>query len=252
MARNLSVRLPGGLINIPVKAEAALNPPVVLSNACDGDGSHELTAVKQHVACPVCDNSDRASFVKTVKQGKDLHRVDPDSLEAGTPSDDEKVFLEIKIHDARSVSSKTLPTGKSYHLVPQAKAPSAGQLYGLLRGLITELQYEGKVVVGTWAYAKVGMYSLSINEDGVIVMTGLAWPEDVRHPQVEAAPVNDDHLKMVRALVDTVTTDFDPESYKNPRVLPALVGESITPKPAPKKQDDLGDMLAAALATQAS
>lgn len=248
MARNLSVRLPGGLINIPVKAEAALNPAIVMSNACDGNGEHELTAVKQQVACPVCENTDRDSFVKAIKHGKELHRVDPDSLDADKPSDDEKAYLEIKVHDALDVSRQTLPTGKSYHLVPQAKAPSADQLYGLLRGLIIDLQYENKVIVGTWAYAKIGMYSLSISEDGVIIMTGLAWPEDVRHPAAPTTDVNEDHLKMVRALVEPITTEFDPAEYRNPRVAPALLGEEPAAKPAPKKkQDDLGDLLAAAL-----
>ena len=103
---------------------------------------------------------------------------------------------------------------KAYYLEPES---TGAKPYALLRQALLDA---GRVAVVTVALRqRTTIALLRVHEvpqgEPVIVLQTLMWPDEVRVPDftIETGEVKDAEVQMARALVDTLSGDFDPEEF---------------------------------------
>ena len=144
---------------------------------------------------------------------------------------------------------------RSYYTEPE---PQGVRAYALLRDA---LERSGMVAVAKVALRNRESLAVLRTRDGVIVMTTLMWPDEVRVADFEFleedVEVRSQELKMAASLIDSMTVDFDPAQYTDQyrEALEELVeakieGHEVTaPPPPPEKPvTSLADALRASLA----
>src|SRR5487761_1177028 len=163
------------------------------------------------------------------------------------------------LHFAPSAQVEPILSSKSYYLEPE---PAGTRAYVLFRDA---LENSGKVAVANVALRqREALAALRVRE-GVITLETLLWPDEVRKPDFafldEDIEVRPQELKMAASLIDTMTEDFDPDSYHDSyrEALEAVVRAKIegndivrpsgTEAPEPKAQPaDLTEILRASVA----
>jgi DNA end-binding protein Ku len=100
---------------------------------------------------------------------------------------------------------------RSYFVEPESAGARA---YVLLRD---SLERSGKVALALVALRQRESLATLRTRDGLLVLETLLWPDEVRIP---AFPFLEDHiearsqeLKMAASLIESMTVDFDPDSY---------------------------------------
>jgi DNA end-binding protein Ku len=100
---------------------------------------------------------------------------------------------------------------RSYYAEPEQVGERA---YALLRD---SLERSGKVALALVALRQRESLATLRTRDGVLVVETLLWPDEVRAPDfafldsdIEARP---QELQMAASLIDSMTTDFDPDAY---------------------------------------
>lgn len=253
-----------GLFNIEVNVLAAADDDdkeTAFKTICVGEDdqhTHPPTAVKQSLGCPTCDNNVRDTFVK----GREVSKgsfvvVDPSELAAADVEAELKEQMQLTVHDAADVTTKTLPGAKTYFLEP-GKGPLTHKAYNLLRDKIKE--NPDKAYCTVWAArSKPGMYRLGVFGTA-ITLEQLCWPENVRSaPDVPAEEYSEAESAMLDQLVEAISADFDPSTYRDVRkeqiaavIAAAEAVDGIPTAASPKKTAapalDLSGALAAALA----
>ena len=100
---------------------------------------------------------------------------------------------------------------KSYYLEPDSRSPKA---YVLLRETLTKT--DRLAIVQFTLRQKTRLGVLRVNDD-VILLQGLLWGDEVRAPDFKSldtsVKVSANELKMSSSLVDSMSTDFDPDRY---------------------------------------
>ena len=102
---------------------------------------------------------------------------------------------------------------RSYYTEPD---PNGVRAYALLRDA---LERSGMVAVAKVALRQRESLAVLRVRDGVIVLTTLMWPDEIRIPDFEFleedVETRSQELKMAASLIDSMTVDFDPAQFSD-------------------------------------
>jgi DNA end-binding protein Ku len=247
-----------GLVNVPVKLYSAVSRKSVRFHEL-----HEPDGVRvQHRR--VCPAEDREISYEEIVKGYELGPgsyvvVSSEELEALDPQKtrtiDIKDFVDLAEIDPIFYDN-------AYYLAP---ASGAAKAYNLLLQAMTEA---GKVAIGRVVIRQKEHLAAIRPAGEVLTMATMLFGDEVVPPRAldeltaeEPAEASEREVAMARQLIDALTTDFDPDRYRDEyreRVLDLIErkarGEQVVsqPAPAPAAVPDLMAALEASLAAAGS
>ncbi|MGV2938620.1 Ku protein [Mesobacillus sp. LC4] len=200
-----------GLVNIPIKLHAATEDRDIklrtLHKECHSPIKYEKT-------CPVCDvevkNEDLVKAYEYTK-GKFVVLEDED-LEALRKENEDKA-VEI-IDFVKMTEIDPIYFQRSYFMSPNE---GGGKAYSLLRKALQESQKVGIAKIIIRAKEQLAVVRVYNN---TLVMETIHFPDEVRNtvdvPNVPAEDkVTEKELETAIMLIDQLTTEFEPEKYKD-------------------------------------
>lgn len=238
-----------GLVNIPVKLHSATeNKDIKLRQL------HEecKSPIKYERTCPVCERDvDNEEIVKAYEYAKNKFVVLDDEELSTLKQEQEDKAVEImdfvKLEEIDPIYFE-----RSYFLSPNEGGTKA---YALLRKALLDT---GKIGVAKIIIRSKEQLAIVRVYENTIVMETIHYPDEVRDVKdVPNVPADEElgkkELDTAKTLVDQLTSEFDPEKYKD-EYRTALLDlieakkndEEITtakPKPTPDNVTDLMDAL---------
>jgi DNA end-binding protein Ku len=244
-----------GLVNVPVKLYSAVSRKNVRFHQLNGETGNRIQ--QKRVDPETGDEVPYDQIVKGFELTKDRYVVvTPDELETLDPEKSRTIDIEDFV-DLEEIDP--IYYDHPYYLVPDKGSAKA---YGLLLGA---MEHSSKVAI-----AKVVLRSkeqlVAIRPAGDLLMmeTMIFHDEVVPHDDIDDLPdakelkASDRELKMAEQLIDSLSTEFEPERYRDEyreKVLELIErkaqGEEIAVQPeapAPAKVPDLMAALEASLA----
>ncbi|WP_284140174.1 Ku protein [Virgibacillus sp. LDC-1] len=200
-----------GLVNIPVKMHAATENKDVqfrqLHKECQ-------TPIKYEKTCPVCNREVKnEEIVKGFEYAKNKFVIlDEEDLEALRKEQTDKAVEIIDFVKLEEIDP--IYFEKSYYLSPNEGGTKA---YGLLR---TALKDSGKIGVAKMIIrAKEQLAVIRVYQNTLVAET-IHYPDEVRNvldvPNVpEEVETGKKELETAKMLIDQLTTEFNPENYKD-------------------------------------
>ena len=237
-----------GLVNVPVKLMGAVSPKDVRFNQLEaGTGAR----IKQkRVSAETGEEVPFDQIVKGYEVSPDNYVViEPQELEALDP----KATRSIEIEDFVDLDQiDPLYFERPYYLVPDKGGAKA---YALL----LEAMKESKKVGIARLVLRTKQYLAAIRPLGdALVLETLLYPDEVTLPdEVEGLPrddveIQDRELKIARQLIESLSTEFEPENYRDQyreRVLELIEqkaeGKQIVTQPATEEPTKVVDLMAA-------
>jgi DNA end-binding protein Ku len=242
-----------GLVNVPVKLFSATSPKDVRFHQLDARTNSRVR--QKRVSSTTGDEVPYEDIVKGYELRPDTYvTITPEELDSLDP----KATKSIDIEDFVDLDQiDPIYFERHYYLVPDKGGAKA---YALLRAAMEETNKVGiaRLVLRTKQYL-----AAIRAKDEVIIIETMLFPDEVVPPddldlpgdEVDVTPREE---KMARQLIDSLTTDFDPDKYHDEyreRVL-ALIeqkasGQEIVveePTEEPTKVVDLMAALEASLA----
>ena len=200
-----------GLVNIPVKLHSATENKDVklrqLHKECQ-------SPIKYEKVCPVCEREIKNDeIVKAYEYAKNkfVTLTDEELEEIQEKNTDKAVeimdFVQLEEIDP-------IYFEKSYYLSPNEGGSKA---YSLLR---RSLQETGKIGVAKMVIrSKEQLAAIRVYENTLVVET-IHYPDEVRNVQdvpnvPEEAEMSDKELDTAKLLIDQLSSEFDPEKYKD-------------------------------------
>ena len=256
MARSIwSGAISFGLVNVPVKLYSAVSRKTVRFNQLNAETGNRIQ--QKRVDPETGEEVPYEQIVKGFELTKDRYVIiTPDEMDALDPERTRTVDIEDFV-DLADIDP--IYYDHPYYLVPDKGAAKA---YGLL---LNAMEASGKVAI-----ARVVLRSkeqlVAIRPAGELLMmeTMIFADEVVPHDDLDDLPdakdlkVSDREVKMAQQLIDSLSSDFEPEKYRDEyrdKVLDLIErkaqGEEITvapEAPAPAKVPDLMAALEASLA----
>lgn len=242
-----------GLVNIPVKMHAATENKDVklrqLHKECK-------SPVKYEKVCPVCDREVKnEEIVKAYEYAKNKFVVlDEDDLKALQKEQEDKAVEIVDFVKLEEIDP--IYFEKSYYLSPNEGGSKA---YGLLRNALEDT---GKIGIAKMIIrSKEQLAVIRVYQNTLVVET-IHYPDEVRSVQdvpnvPEKVATAKKELDTAKMLIDQLTTEFDPEKYKDEyrTALLELIEEkknkdqtaTAKDKPAPDAASNLMDALQASL-----
>ena len=245
-----------GLVNVPVKLYSAVSRKTVRFHQLSSKTGTRIA--QKRVDPSTGDEVAYEDIVKGYELTKDRYVViTPDELEALDPERSRTIDIEdfVDIEDIDPVYYD-----HPYYLVPDKGAAKA---YGLLLGAMEE---SGKVAIARVVLrSKEQLVAIRPAPGGVLMMETMIFADEVVPPdQIDDLPdakeikASERELKMAQQLIDSLSSDFEPEKYHDEyreKVLELIerkaAGEEIAVQPEapqPKKVPDLMAALEASLA----
>lgn len=242
-----------GLVNIPVKMHAATENKDVklrqLHKECQ-------SPIKYKRTCPNCDREvESDEIVKAYEYAKNKFVVLDDEELANLKKEQEDKAVEI-VDFVKLDEIDPIYFEKSYYLSP---GDSGGKAYGLLR---SALEDTGKIGVAKMIIrSKEQLAIIRIYKNTLVVET-IHYPDEVRNVQdvpnvPEESKTAKNELDTAKMLIEQLTTEFDPEKYKDDyrTALLELIEEkknqeevtTAQEKPKPDNVTNLMDALEASL-----
>lgn len=243
-----------GLVNVPVKVFSATSSKDVRFHQLDGKSN---SRIKQKRVSAV--TGEEVPFEDIIK----AYEIAPDNYVTITPEEldalDPKATKTIDIEDFVDLDQiDPVYYERPYYLVPDKGGQKA---YALLRNAMRETNKVGiaRVVLRTKQY----LAAIRPKDDALVMETMLFADEvnsldelDLPGPDVD---VTDREEKMARSLIDSLTTDFEPDKYRDEyreRVL-ALIeqkasGQAIVAETAAEEAPRVVDLMAALEASLAA
>jgi DNA end-binding protein Ku len=237
-----------GLVNVPVKLMGAVSPKDVRFNQLEaGTGAR----IKQkRVSAETVEEVPFDQIVKGYEISPDNYVViEPQELEALDP----KATRSIEIEDFVDLDQiDPLYFERPYYLVPDKGGAKA---YALLLEAMKESQKVGiaRLVLRTKQY----LAAIRPLGDALVLET-LLYPDEVTLPdEIEDLPrddveIQDRELKIARQLIESLSTEFEPENYRDEyreRVLELIEqkaeGKQIVTQPATEEPTKVVDLMAA-------
>ncbi len=237
-----------GLVNVPVKLMGAVSPKDVRFNQLEaGTGAR----VKQkRVSAETGEEVPFDQIVKGYEISPDNYVViEPQELEALDP----KASRSIEIEDFVDLDQiDPLYFERPYYLVPDKGGAKA---YALLLEAMKESHKVGiaRLVLRTKQY----LAAIRPLGDALVLET-LLYPDEVTLPdEIEGLPrddveIQDRELKIARQLIESLSTEFEPENYRDEyreRVLELIEqkaeGKQIVTQPATEEPTKVVDLMAA-------
>jgi DNA end-binding protein Ku len=245
-----------GLVNVPVKLYSAVNKKTVRFHQLNGKTGHRIA--QKRTDSQTGDDVAFEDIVKGYELTKDRYVViTPDELETLDPVKSRSIDIEdfVNLADIDPVYYD-----HPYYLVPDKGAAKA---YGLLLDAMRE---SGKVAIAKVVIrSKEQLVAIRPAPGGVLMMETMIFADEVVSPEaIDDLPdpddlnVSDRELKMAQQLIESLTSEFEPEKYRDEyreKVLELIErkasGEEIAVQPeapAPAKVPDLMAALEASLA----
>ena len=245
-----------GLVNVPVKLYSSVSRKTVRFHQLNGKTGHRVS--QKRVDSDSGDEVQYEDIVKGYELTKDRYVViTPDELESLDPEKTRSIDIEdfVDLQDIDPVYYD-----HPYYLVPDKGASKA---YGLLLHAMEEadkvaiarvvIRSKEQLVAIRPAFGRALMMETMVFADEVVS------PEDIDDlPEADDLKISDRELKMAQQLIDSLSSEFEPEKYKDEyreKVLELIerkaAGEEIAVQPEapqPKKVPDLMAALEASLA----
>jgi DNA end-binding protein Ku len=243
-----------GLVNVPVKVFSATSSKDVRFHQLDGKSN---SRIKQKRVSAV--TGEEVPFEDIIK----AYEIAPDNYVTITPEEldalDPKATKTIDIEDFVDLDQiDPVYYDRPYYLVPDKGGQKA---YALLRNAMRETNKVGiaRVVLRTKQY----LAAIRPKDDALVMETMLFADEvnpldelDLPGPDVD---VTDREEKMARSLIDSLTTDFEPDKYRDEyreRVLELIEqkasGQAIVAETTTEEAPRVVDLMAALEASLAA
>ncbi|SEL42031.1 non-homologous end joining protein Ku [Rhodococcus maanshanensis] len=196
-----------GLVNVPVKVYTATEDHDIRFHQVHGaDGGR----IKYNRVCQECGKTIQFADIDKAYSSEDGTQViltDEDFDELPAAEKHEIPVLQF----VPSEQIDPILFEKSYYLEPDSASPKA---YQLLASTLTES--DRTALVHFTLRQRTRLAALRVR-DGVLVIQTLLWPDEVRAAEFEtldkAAAPSDKELAMAKSLVESMSEDFEPESY---------------------------------------
>jgi DNA end-binding protein Ku len=243
-----------GLVNVPVKLFTAVQPKDVRFNQLEAGTN---SRIKQKRVSSV--SGEEVGFDQIVKG----YEIGPDRYVVVTPEEldalDPKATRSIDIEDFVDLDQiDPVFYERPYYLVPETGGTKA---YALLRDAMRETNKVGiaRLVLRTKQY----LAAIRPKGDALVIETMLYADEVVDEDSLEGLPregeieVSERELKIARQLIDSLSTDFEPEKYRDEyrdKVLELIEakaeGQEVVAQPA--AEEDTGEVVDLMAALEAS
>jgi len=237
-----------GLVNVPVKLVGAVSPKDVRFNQLEaGTGAR----IKQKRVS--AETGEEVPFDQIVKG----YEISPDNYVVIEPQEldalDPKATRSIEIEDFVDLDQiDPLYFERPYYLVPDKGGAKA---YALL----LEAMKDSRKVGIARLVLRTKQYLAAIRPLGdALVLETLLYPDEVTLPdEIEGLPrddveIQDRELKIARQLIESLSTEFEPENYHDEyreRVLELIEqkaeGKQIVTQPATEEPTKVVDLMAA-------
>ncbi|WP_309129075.1 Ku protein [Microbacterium sp.] len=196
-----------GLVNVPVKVYSATEDhDVSLHQVHDEDGGR----IRYQRTCEVCGKVIAYSDIDRAYVDDDGRTIvlTKDDL-AALPAEKSREIDVVEFVPSDQVDLLTLD--RAYYLEPDSKSPKA---YVLLRKTLE--QTDRTAIVRFTLRQKTRLAALRVRGD-VLVLQTLLWSDEVREASFssldEDVKISDKELQLSSSLVDSYSSDFDPEEY---------------------------------------
>jgi DNA end-binding protein Ku len=245
-----------GLVNVPVKLYSAVSRKTVRFNQLNAKTGNRIQ--QKRVDPETGDEVAYEDIVKGYELTRDRYVVlTPEELDALDPERTRTIDIEdfVDLEDIDPVYYD-----HPYWLVPDKGAAKA---YGLL---MEAMRDAGKVAIARVVLrSKEQLVAIRPAGPGLMMETMIFADEVVPTDEIEELPdekelkVSDRELKMARQLIDSLSSDFEPERYHDEyreKVLDLIErkaqGEEITVQPEAPKPARVPDLMAALEASLAA
>lgn len=272
MSFRSSILIQLGILAVMVDLDSAVASAASLPNVCLGDVDvvdangqtvhappHIPTAIKQQNKCPDCTNTDKGSFKKARKVGKQFIVVDLEEV-AQAKADaigSTNTAIHLTVHPAGEVHLHTIHSGGAYSL----KAATQGMVESL--GLLTHHIKAHPELAFVCEFTPAGRsnhYELVVFGD-TLVLEQRCRTEDLKIVQMPLVEENLTNLGMLDQFLPTLVAPYDPALYhdKYLKTLDSILATKVAQdgvQSAPSKSTgpkvvgamDLSSILAAGLA----
>jgi DNA end-binding protein Ku len=245
-----------GLVNVPVKLYSAVNRKTVRFHQLNGKTGTRIA--QKRVDPATGEEVNYEDLVKGYELTKERYVIiTPEELESLDPEKSRTIDIEDFVD---LVDIDPVYYDHPYYLIPDKGAAKA---YGLLLNAMRE---SGKVAIARVVLrTKENLVAIRPAPGNVLMMETMIFADEVVPadeiddlPEAKELKASDRELKMAQQLIDSLSSDFEPEKYHDEyreKVLELIerkaAGEEIAVQPeapAPKKVPDLMAALEASLA----
>jgi DNA end-binding protein Ku len=245
-----------GLVNVPIKLYSAVSKKTVRFHQLNGETGNRIQ--QKRVDPETGEEVAYESIVKGFELTRDRYVViNPDELEALDPEKSRTIDIEDFV-DLTEIDP--VYYDHPYYLVPDKGAAKA---YGLL---LEAMRDAGKVAIARVVLrSKEQLVAIRPAGKGLMMETMIFADEVVPPDEIEELPdeeelkVSDRELKMARQLIDSLSTEWDPEKFSDEyrdKVLDLIErkaqGEEIAIQPEAPKPERVPDLMAALEASLAA
>jgi DNA end-binding protein Ku len=246
-----------GLVNVPIKLYSAVNKKTVRFNQLNGKTGHRIA--QKRVDPQTGEEVAYDDIVKGYELTKDRYvLITQEELDSLDPERTRTIDIEDFVD---LVDIDPVYYDHPYYLVPDKGADKA---YGLLMDAMREA---GKVAIARVVLrSKEQLVAIRPASGGVLMMETMIFADEVVPPDtIEDLPdeeeirASDRELKMARQLIDSLSSDFEPEKYHDEyreKVLELIErkasGEEIAVQPEAPEPTKVPDLMAALEASLAA
>jgi DNA end-binding protein Ku len=245
-----------GLVNVPVKLYSAVSRKTVRFHQLNRETGNRIS--QRRVDPETGDDVAYDDIVKGYELTKDRYVViTPEELEALDPERTRTIDIEdfVDLEDIDPIFYD-----HPYYLVPDTGATKA---YGLLLNAMRE---SGKVAIAKVVLRSKEQLVAIRPQDGLLCMETMIFADEVvSHDSIDELPAASDlnasprELKMAQQLIDSLSTDWTPEKYRDEyreKVLELIerkaAGEEIAVQPEAPQPAKVPDLMAALEASLAA
>jgi DNA end-binding protein Ku len=245
-----------GLVNVPVKLYSAVSRKTVRFHQLNRETGNRIS--QRRVDPDTGDDVSYDDIVKGYELTKDRYVViTPEELEALDPERTRTIDIEdfVDLEDIDPIFYD-----HPYYLVPDTGATKA---YGLLLNAMRE---SGKVAIAKVVLrSKEQLVAIRPQDELLCMETMIFADEVVSHDSIDELPAASDlkasarELKMAQQLIDSLSTDWEPEKYRDEyreKVLELIerkaAGEEIAVQPEAPQPAKVPDLMAALEASLAA
>ena len=245
-----------GLVNVPVKLYSATSPKTVRFHQLS---SKTGVRIRQKRVDP---STDEEVPYEDIVKGYEITPeryvlIEPEELEALDPKATKTVDIESFV-DLAEIDP--IYYDHTYYLAPSAGGAKAYKL------LLEAMEEEGKVGIGRVVLRSKQQLAALRPGDGVLMLTTMLWGDEVLSPErvdeldsVAEAEASERELKMAEQLIESLSAEFDPTTFKDEyreRVLDLIerkaAGEEIAVQPQAEEPEAAPDLMAALEASLAA
>ena len=246
-----------GLVNVPIKLYSAVSKKTVRFHQINGETGNRIA--QKRTDAITGEEVAYESLVKGFEMAKDQYVIiSPDELDSLDPEKSRTIDIEDFV-DLAEIDP--VYYDHPYYLVPDKGSAKA---YGLL---LDAMRQSGKVAIAKVVIrSKEQLVAIRPAPGGVLMMETMIFADEVVSPEsIDDLPdpddlnVSDRELKMAQQLIESLTSDFEPEKYRDEyreKVLELIErkasGQEIAVQPEAPEPAKVPDLMAALEASLAA